>query len=47
MAGAGLVYDIQKWLSAQISYAYRERNSNFDFDDYNDHLVTLRIKLAL
>jgi hypothetical protein len=47
MAGAGLVYAIQEWISAEISYAYRDRNSNFDFYEYNDHLVTFRIKLVL
>jgi hypothetical protein len=47
MAGAGLVYAIQEWISAELSYAYRDRNSNFDFYEYNDHLVTFRVKLVL
>jgi hypothetical protein len=47
MAGGGLVYDIQQWLSAEISYAYRDRDSNFESNNYTDHLVTFRLKLSL
>ena len=39
--GAGVRYDIQKWLSLKLSYEYRQKDSNFGIFDYNDNLITL------
>ena len=39
--GAGIRYDIQKWLSIKAGYEYRQKVSNFDIFDYVDNLVTL------
>ena len=46
-AGAGLLYQIQEWLSTELDYTFRKRNSNFNFYDYEDNLVTLKLKLML
>lgn len=46
-AGAGLLYQIQEWLSAELDYTYRDRNSNFNFYDYKDNLVILTVKFML
>jgi len=45
--GAGLGYEIQKWLSAELNYTYRKRDSNFNFYDFEDNLVILKVRLML
>jgi hypothetical protein len=39
--GALLRYDIKKWASAMVSYEYKHRESNFEFNDYKASLVKI------
>ncbi len=40
-AGAGLEYQMQKWLLWSVDYKFLQRKSNFGNYDYNDNLVTV------
>jgi len=40
--GAGIRYDIRKWVSVEAKYEYKQRLSRFDVFDYVDNVVTLR-----
>ncbi len=39
--GAGLRYDVQKWLSFDAKYRYTQRISKFEIFDYFDNIVTI------
>ena len=39
----GVVYRIQDWLSADLSYRYKDRNSNFPGHDYADNRISLEL----
>jgi hypothetical protein len=39
--GCGLRYDIQKWVSLEAKYEYRQRISKFETFDYIDNLATI------
>lgn len=38
-----VVYNIQDWLSAELSYIYRDRNSNLPEYDYQDNRISLEL----
>jgi hypothetical protein len=38
--GAGLKYDVRKWMSLEVKYSYVNRASNFDIYDYVDNVVS-------
>lgn len=40
--GAGIRYDIRKWVSVEAKYEYKQRISRFDIFDYIDNVVYLR-----
>ena len=40
--GASLRYDIQRWLSLEGRYEYRQKISMFDIFDYTDNIISLR-----
>jgi len=40
--GASLRYDVQRWLSLEARYEYRQKISMFDIFDYIDNVITLR-----
>ena len=42
----GLTYNIQKWLSAGISYLYSKRESNYQIDEYTDNRVGFSLSLV-
>jgi hypothetical protein len=37
-------YNIQKWLTANFGYSYKDRSSNFDQFEYKDNVVSLGLK---
>lgn len=41
--GGGIAYHIQKWLSAQATYKYTNRDSNFATYDYEDNVIVLSL----
>ncbi len=42
-AGASLHYDIRRWLSAEISYEFKNADSNFKVFSYNDNIALFKI----
>ncbi|MFP4446871.1 MAG: outer membrane beta-barrel protein, partial [Desulfosudaceae bacterium] len=40
-----LKYDVNKWLSFDLSYIYTKRDSNYEVYDYDDNTVFLRANL--
>ena len=43
VASTALVYNIQKWLNAQVKYQFEETNSNFDANDFVNHIGLFEI----
>jgi hypothetical protein len=43
-ARLGVDYNIQKWLTANFGYSYKDRSSNFDQFEYKDNVVTVGLK---
>lgn len=43
-ARLGVDYNIQKWLTANFGYSYKDRSSNFDQFEYKDNIVSLGLK---
>lgn len=41
-----LRYDIQKWLSAGVSYLYSKKDSNYQIDEYTDNRVGFSLSLV-
>lgn len=39
--GANIRYDMNRWISAEVKYEYRQKASNFDIYDYKDNIVTV------
>lgn len=42
--GAGIEYDMQKWLVWKAGYDFSQRQSNFGNFDYNDNLASVSVK---
>lgn len=42
-AGFDLIYDVQKWLKAEIEFMRIENSSNFDSDDYVSNILTFSV----
>ncbi len=49
MTGVGIdiIYNIQPWLSAVIKYTLKERDSNFNAEDYNDNQLIFTVKAEI
>ena len=41
---AGLIYRVFDWLSASLRFAYRDKDSNIDENDYQDYRTTFTIE---
>jgi hypothetical protein len=45
--GAGVFYNIQKWLQARLEYQYSDAKSNFDQYSYTDQRIIFKLILSL
>ena len=45
-AGLGARYEFRRWLSVEVGYAFRMRDSNFSDFDYTENRVLASIQLT-